>query len=99
MEFVSWADWLDNFGHSFSRQSAGYRFSNYQFLLQAAMDGEGVALAWQHLVADRMAASELVQVGPAYQRPEAGYFLEYREDGSNRDQLDRVLAWFRQAAG
>lgn len=98
-EFVSWADWFDHFGFGFSRQSRGYQFSNYQFMLQAAMDGEGVALAWQHLAADRISSDELVQVGPAYRRPEAGYFLEYRQDGTNRDQLDRVLKWFSQSAG
>lgn len=97
MEFVSWADWFDNFGCNFSRQGAGYRFSNYQFMLQAAIDGDGVALAWQHLSADQIATGELVQVGPAYRRPEAGYFLEYRVDGTNQEHVDRVLAWFRQA--
>ncbi|MEP4038281.1 LysR substrate-binding domain-containing protein [Pseudophaeobacter sp.] len=96
-EFVSWEDWLNNFGGAFSRQDAGYRFSDYQFMLRAAMDGEGVALAWQHLAADQIASGELVQVGPAYRRPDAGYFLEYRKDGANPDQLGRVLTWFRQA--
>lgn len=98
-EFVSWADWFDNFGCDYSRQDEGYRFSNYQFMLQAAMDGEGVALAWQHLVADRIASGELVQVGPTYQRPDAGYFLEFRKDGSNQEQLDQVLEWFHDAVG
>jgi len=97
-EFVSWQDWFENFGCSYKPQEAAYRFSSYQFMLQAAQDGEGIALAWRHLAADQIAAGNLVQVGPAFRRPEAGYYLEYRDDRRTPDHLPLVLDWFRQAA-
>lgn len=97
-EFVSWRDWFANLGCCYKPQEAAYRFSSYQFMLQAAQDGEGIALAWHHLVADLIAAGNLVQVGPAFRRPDAGYFLEYRDDRRTPDHLPVVLDWFRQAA-
>ena len=97
-EFVGWSDWFAKFDCTYSAQEGAYRFSNYQFMLQAAKDGEGVALAWRHLVADLIAAGDLVQIGPAFRRPDAGYVLEYRDDGRKTAHLLQVLDWFAGAA-
>jgi LysR family glycine cleavage system transcriptional activator len=94
-EFVSWADWFANFDCTYQIQKGAYRFSNYQFMLQAAVDCEAVALGWHHLVADRIVAGELVQVGPAFRRPNAGYFLEYRAGGGTSKLQRQILDWFK----
>lgn len=95
-EFSRWTDWFRHFACDYEAPGGAYRFSDYQFMLQAAADGEGVALAWQHLVTDRIASGELKQIGPAYVRPEAGYFLEYR-GGAKRTELQRrIIDWFVQ---
>lgn len=96
-ESATWSDWFANFGCAYTMQEASYRFSNYEFMLQAAKDGEGIALAWHHLAVDHIAAGELVQIGPAFQRPDAGYVLEYRDDGRNLEPVRQVLDWFREA--
>ena len=96
-EFARWSDWFAKFGLRCPMHDGVYRFSNYQFMLQAAVDGEGVALAWHHLAADQIVAGDLVQVGPEFRRADAGYVLEYRDDGRNAEQTGRVLDWFRGA--
>ena len=97
-EFVSWSDWFGHFGLTYVKRRGEYRFSNYHFMLQAAKDGDGVALAWRHLVADQIAAGELVQVAPAFRRRDAGYVLEYRDSGSKAEQVSRIVDWFRTTA-
>lgn len=94
-EFVSWSDWFANFNCNNVMHEGAYRFSNYQFMLQAAADGEGVALAWHHLATDRIATGDLIQVGPAFRRPNAGYFVEYRYYGGTSPIQQQILDWFR----
>lgn len=96
-EFIRWSDWFENFGCEFAMPEEVYRFTNYQFMLQAALDGEGVALAWKHLDSDRIAAGDLVQIGPAFKRPDAGYVLEYRDDGRKSESTRMILDWFQNA--
>lgn len=97
-EFVGWPDWFTYFDCSPLLQESAYRYSNYQFMLQAAVDGDGVALAWSHLAADRIATGDLIQVGPAFKRPNAGCFIEHREGEGVSDQHGRILDWFRLEA-
>lgn len=96
-ESATWSDWFANFGCAYTIREGTYRFSNYEFMLQAAKDGEGIVLAWHHLAADGVETGELVQIGPAFQRPDAGYVLEYRDDGRNLEHVRQILDWFREA--
>ena len=95
-EFCRWTDWFRHFDCEYEVPDDTYRFSNYQFMLQAASDGEGVALAWQHLVADRIESGELKQIGSAFIRPEAGYYLEYRSGAKGAELQRRIIDWFIQ---
>ncbi|PSL22166.1 LysR family transcriptional regulator [Shimia abyssi] len=97
-EFVGWEHWFAHLGQSTPPDAAAYRHSNYHFMIQAAMDGEGVALGWHHLVADQIAAGRLSRIGPALHYRDAAYSLEYRPDLDESDLRDSVLDWFRAEA-
>ncbi|WP_282608318.1 LysR family transcriptional regulator [Pelagibius sp. Alg239-R121] len=97
-DYVSWENWFSHFGCSYVQAPDAYRFSNYHFMIQAAIDGEGIALGWHHLVADQIAAGRLCRVGPAYKHRNAAYTLEFRDDRSAPDRLSPVLEWFRAEA-
>ena len=93
-----WPEWFDHFGVAFDASGDGYRHSNYQFMMQAALDGEGVALGWHHLVAEHVAAGRLVQVGPVFAPQNTKYAIEYRPEKAGQANLESVLAWFRAEA-
>ncbi|KPD12331.1 LysR substrate-binding domain-containing protein [Phaeobacter sp. 11ANDIMAR09] len=94
MEFAGWPEWFAASGIDYSVPDQVFRYPSYQFMLQAAADGEGVALAWRHLAADKISSGELVQIGRDLHRNEAGYFLEYRDTGHMSRHQERLLDWF-----
>ncbi|APG45487.1 LysR substrate-binding domain-containing protein [Phaeobacter porticola] len=99
MEFAGWPEWFAASGIGYTALDQVFRYPSYQFMLQAAADGAGVALAWQHLAADKVASGELVQIGRDLHRNGAGYFLEYRDTGSTARFQQRLLDWFVAEAG
>jgi len=56
-----WRDWLGSRGIDAATTSEGLRLNDYALVLQAALDGQGIALGWQHLVQDLLAAGRLVR--------------------------------------
>ena len=95
---VGWQGWFAQQGRFHAAPRDGYLFSNYHFMIQAALDGEGVALGWHHLVADHVAENRLVKIGPTVRPPNAAYTLEYRQDRGSPDTVAPVLEWFRNRA-
>ncbi len=92
---LGWEDWFANQGLAYERPADDDRFTNYHFMIQAAMDGEGVALGWHHLVADQVAKGRLIKIGPAHFSPAPPYTLEYRQDRVARDTITPILEWFQ----
>lgn len=94
-EFVGWERWFAHTGQTMPDVTDAYRYSNYHFMIQAAMDGEGVALGWHHLVADQIAQGRLQRVGaPMHYRDDA-YSLEYRPNSTAPETVQAILNWFR----
>lgn len=58
---VDWTDWLGRFGVSVPRTGSALRFTDYSVVLQAAMEGQGVALGWRHIVTPLMEQGRLVR--------------------------------------
>ncbi len=63
--FPTWAAWLDNAGVAVPSDFKPRRFDDFNLVLQAALAGLGVALAWGTLVADELALGRLVALFPA----------------------------------
>ena len=92
---VGWESWFAQQGLLCAAPRDSYLFSNYHFMIQAALDGEGVALGWHHLVADHVADNRLIKIGPAFRPPNSTYTLEYRQDRGSSKIVTPVLEWFR----
>ena len=58
---LDWAGWLARFGVSLPRGVPSLDFNDYSVVLQAAMEGQGVALGWRHIVAPLIERGLLVQ--------------------------------------
>lgn len=93
---LGWDRWFAEQGLAFEGSEGCNLFSNYHFMIQAAMDGEGIALGWHHLVADQIKQGRLVKVGPALTPPASRYTLEYHPDYATQSDLEPVLDWFRR---
>jgi DNA-binding transcriptional LysR family regulator len=58
---MDWKEWLTRFGVSLPRQPKLFRFNDYSIVLQAAIEGQGVAQGWRHIVQPLMAQGLLVR--------------------------------------
>ena len=93
---IGWESWFAYHGLVFSAPDYSYQFSNYHFMIQAAIEGEGVALGWHHFVADHISAERLVKVGPAFELRQSIYTLEHRQNDQQTATISQMLEWFRE---
>jgi DNA-binding transcriptional LysR family regulator len=47
---MDWKEWLSRFDVGLPRQPKLFRFNDYSIVLQAAIEGQGVAQGWRHIV-------------------------------------------------
>lgn len=92
--WLTWPLWFEAQGVPYTLKQAPYYFENYAFLLQAALEGRGIALGWRHLVDSYLDAGTLVAVGPPVDRPKLGYWLVWDPDRLPTPVVDRMANWF-----
>ncbi|AUZ46163.1 LysR substrate-binding domain-containing protein [Pseudomonas orientalis] len=90
---MEWDEWLKVFGQSLARDARGITFDSYPLMLQAAVEGHGIAMGW------RRTASRLIESGALVRPCAESVFLPeaisvYRQQGAgNRDEVVALLAW------
>jgi DNA-binding transcriptional LysR family regulator len=67
-------------------------FSNYDLVIQAAIDGQGIALGWLGLVTPLIAKGDLVVVTEDIVRSNCCYKISYR-NSSSRNGPKQVFEW------
>ena len=73
--WVTWEAWLRDFGVPWKPTKKGLEFDNYLVLIQAAIDGQGVALGGQRLAEDFISRGALVRPIDATLRSARGFYL------------------------
>lgn len=58
---IGWAEWFAKFNICLPRSTRQFRFTDYSVLLHAALEGQGIAIGWQHLVAPLLEQGRLVR--------------------------------------
>jgi DNA-binding transcriptional LysR family regulator len=59
---ASWSEWFQSAGLAGAGASRGLLINDYVLVIQAAMEGQGVALGWRHLTEGLIASGLLVRV-------------------------------------
>ena len=88
----SWQMWFDNHEIVSSDPNMVYQSNDYSLVLQAAVDGEGIALGWTHLVADLLAEGKLMRIGGTI-RTQNPFQVMYRKGLALNDSVASVLEW------
>jgi len=73
--WVTWEAWLRHFGAPWKPGKKGLEFDNYLVLIQAAIDGQGIALGGQRLAEDFISRGALVRPIGATLRSTRGFYL------------------------
>jgi LysR family transcriptional regulator, glycine cleavage system transcriptional activator len=92
--FPTWRTWLETFGVSDAASSRGLRINNSAAVVQAAIDGHGVALGRSVMVHDDLAAGRLVRLFSSKACPlQLAYYLIYRPESATLPRLSTFRDW------
>lgn len=97
--YVTWESWFQQAGVSRAPVKRGHRINNSAAVLQAAVDGQGIALARSVMACDDVTSGRLVRLLPELEvLSPLSYYAVYREDCTSKPRLMSFLAWLRQEA-
>jgi len=88
-----WADWLNVAGVTGIDASKGPMFSHTHMMLQAAIDGQGVALGGRVLISDDLAAGRLVAPFDVWLPSGSAYYVAYPPPAADRPKIKAFRDW------
>lgn len=92
--FVTWQNWFAHAGIPVAMLKQGLQINNSAAVLQAAIDGQGVALARSIMVQDDLAAGRLVRLFPHIDCLAAlSYYLVYRSESAELGKIKALKEW------
>ncbi len=93
-----WQIWLDKAGVGTMSQLPGMSFNYSNLMLQAAIDGLGVALTHAALAEDDLAAGRLVKPFAIEIRTDYSYYLVAPESAADRPKVEAFRHWLMNEA-
>jgi LysR family glycine cleavage system transcriptional activator len=97
--FMTWDSWLEGIGGNSAATRPGLKINNSAAVLQAAIDGQGVALARSVFARDDVAAGRLVRLFPEIVRPASlAYYVVYRPECAALPRLVAFRDWLLREA-
>ena len=90
---MEWESWLQVFGQALAEDARSVTFDSYPLMLQAAVEGHGVAMGWQRTAGRLIESGALVR--PCAERvylPEAISIYRHQEAGG-RAEIAALLGW------
>ncbi|MBB4381092.1 LysR substrate-binding domain-containing protein [Bradyrhizobium sp. SBR1B] len=99
--FITWDQWLAKVGAAdVSASRRGLHINNSAAVLQAAMEGQGVALARSIMARDDLASGRLVRLFPEITLPSSlSYYVVHRAESAGLPRLASFRDWlFTEAA-
>ncbi len=96
--WLSWPVWLEMAGVADLRPAGSIAFNQYEPTLRAAVDGQGVALATQALVADLLKQGKLVAPLPQRFTNPRAYYLVLAERAATNPAMEPFRLWLASRA-
>jgi LysR family transcriptional regulator, glycine cleavage system transcriptional activator len=97
--YVGWDSWLAMFGLSDLRPRASLYFNHYEQAIQAALQGQGVALGIDTLVGDLLRDARLVAPFPTSMAETRNCYVVVSAAASRRSEVEAFIGWLLQEAG
>ena len=90
---VDWKLWLEKFGVEYEPPHPIVTFNNYPMLVDAALNGEGIALGWRHLSERHLSKGWLVRPIEEEWDFERGYYLAFHQQPAQSPELLALHDW------
>lgn len=93
---LDWEGWFASQGEVLQNNFSNFQSNSYPTLIQAAIDGEGIALGWEHLVHRHLLAGDLVNACDQEWVVDRGNYLKINSTSSQLNPhvnglADRIL--------
>jgi len=95
--WLDWVNWLQEVGVDTKKLKRRLTFNNYPLQIQAAIEGQGVALGWTPYVNELLAAGKLVRPIKTVVRPKNAYYLVVPLSAGNANSA-AFSRWIREQA-
>lgn len=93
-DWIGWHEWYRRLGHKALEPRNRININSYAMLIQSALIGQGVALAWDNLVNTHLESGALVRPIEATLDTDAMFcLLEQQERGHPRQSVQRFRQW------
>ena len=93
---TDWPDWARAVGTAAGEPAANMRFALYKGVIQAAVDGMGMAVGHGEMVAKELASGKLVPLQHLSVASEKSYHLVMNASSANNRTLVRLREWLLQ---
>lgn len=98
-EWLSWRRWMADHGCADLQPKRWLYFNYAHQIVQAALSGQGLALARVPLITDALTAGDLVEVMPGFRiDTPLGYWLLLSPHSAQRPEMQAFCAWLAQEA-
>jgi LysR family glycine cleavage system transcriptional activator len=92
-DWMTWEAWFDRCGVPPSTKLKGPRFNSYILLIQAALEGQGIAMGWRRLVDPLIRRGELIPVTDEAVVPPAAFHLQIPKHLADERTVVAFKAW------
>jgi len=93
-----WRDWFRDAGIQIKRIPKGTKFPDTSMAVQAAIDGQGIALARSAHVSDDLASGRLVKLFNIYSESNVAYFVVCPRGKENNPSIVAFTEWLLEEA-
>ena len=90
---LDWRKLFDNFGLNYRNSNADETFNDYAIVLQAAMEGQGIALGWKPMVNSLIASGRLVAPLELEIETENPFYVLTPKDKINDKAIQLLRDW------
>lgn len=84
---LTWSNWFGVTGRDYTERPGTLSSNSYPLLIDAAVEGKGLILGWQHIVQQHIDSGTLVVANEASLRVERGNFLKINQDSRKKSQV------------
>ena len=89
----TWDEWLMSAGAALPSKNRSLIINDYVSVIQAALNGQGVALGWRHLVGGLLAEGRLVDMTGHVMRTGSAFYVVWQRDRGLSADAERVRDW------
>ncbi len=95
---IDWADWLASAGVQAPRPLRGLVINDYALVMQAAIEGQGIALGWTHLTEHMVGAGLLQRVTDHTLKTGKAFYVVWHKTRTLSDPAKQVRDWLLERA-